>query len=201
MRIISIHNGNVDPDIVKYQKLVFDYLGLDLIQVETKLQHPDALNAITLDPFEQLAIFDIDCIPLTKKAFTTGQRKTGKFSNTLYGCAQQANHIPGSKIYVSPFFMMFHKDTFAAMEHPYFNASEKGDVGYEVTLDAEQNGVNIEMLWPTEVEEPKWNLGLASTFGPGTTYQTGIYHAFQSRMGNSEMFVNKCKEVLDGKYK
>ncbi|MES2829678.1 MAG: hypothetical protein V4687_16065 [Bacteroidota bacterium] len=193
--IVSFHNGNLHPDIVRYQKRVFDHFLLPLLQIETKLSHPEAIDDfLNTKQWESIIIFDIDCIPLNKEApfLAMTKAKQGK----IYGAAQQANHIPESGVYASPAFISFSKDTWKKMNYPSFLHSEFGDVGHELTLYAPLHNVEVELIWPTHVEVPRWNLGKESTFGLGTTYQTGIFHAFESRMGNNDIFVNKCKEVL-----
>jgi hypothetical protein len=54
-------------------------------------------------------------------------------------------------------------------------------------------------MWPSSVEEEKWILKDDQKFGRGTTYGDRVYHAFESRMGNVSLFVNKCKEILGEK--
>lgn len=196
-RIVSFHNGNLHPDIVKYQKKVFDHFKLPLEQIETRLHHPDAIDYfLNNDDWENVIIFDIDCIPLNKEAafLAMAKAKEGK----LYGAAQQANHIPESGIYASPAFISFNSVTWDKMNNPSFQPTEFGDVGYQMTANAIMYDVDMELIWPTHVEVPRWDLGKESCFGLGTTYQTGIFHAFESRMGNNDIFVNKCKEVLNG---
>lgn len=196
--IVSFHNGNLHPDIVRYQKRVFDYFRLPLLQVETNLKHPDAIDHwLNNNEWENVTIFDIDCIPLEPEAilFAYMHAKNGM----IYGAAQQANHISDSGIYASPAFITFSRETWEKMNKPSFRATEFGDVGHELTMYAPIHNVQVELIWPAHVEVPKWVLGKSSQFGLGTTYQNGIFHAFESRMGNNDIFVNKCKEVLGEK--
>lgn len=46
------------------------------------------------------------------------------------------------------------------------------------------------------VETPMWDLDDGIKFGYGTTYNN-IYHSFESRFNNVDMFINKCNEVLN----
>ena len=193
--IVSFHNRNLHPDIIKYQEKVFDFFEFPLIQIETKLSHPEAIDYfLNNKQWQNIVIFDIDCIPLNKEAILLAMAKAKE--GNIYGAAQQANHILESGIYASPAFISFSRETWVKMNKPSFLHSEFGDVGHEMTLFATLHNVEVELIWPTHVEVPRWNLGKESTFGLGTTYQTGIFHAFESRMGNNDIFVNKCKEVL-----
>jgi hypothetical protein len=188
---ISFHNGNLDPRIARHQMAVFNKFSIDLHQIETVLQHGEAIdNFLQTSPFETIYIWDIDCIP-TVKALPTSHAD-------LFGCAQQANHIDGKPMYVSPFFMRIKASEWRACGQPSFMPNEFNDVAGRVTRAFELNERPIEMLFPVNCEVPKWDLGTNSTFGLGTTYQGGIYHAFESRMNNTDMFINKCKQVLNG---
>lgn len=202
MKIVSFHNGNLNPDIIKYQRLVFEHFGYQVEQVETGLPHGEAIDEYLKKPFDKIAIFDIDCIPLNND----WHRRA--FDGKVYAAAQQANHIKGTGVYASPAFMCFDTFIYNALKHPSFKAHAKGDVGSMVTIQLEKLGKHPDLLWPIHVKVPKWDLGVNSCFGLGTTYGTRlikerihkpeVYHAFESRMGNGQMFIDKCKEVLSG---
>lgn len=190
---ISFHNGNLNPDIAIFQKKVFEKFDIDLVQIETKLQHDEAIDHwLTNNHFDTIAIFDVDCIPLT------GIDEGIKYAllDHVYGAAQQANHIRNSPIYASPAFICFSRETYEKIGRPSFKANTKGDVGIDITLSAKEYNVPIKLLWPIHVQVPKWDLGKDSCFGLGTNYENRIYHAFESRMGNGKMFIEKCKEIL-----
>ena len=194
---ISFHNGNLNPDISIYQKKVFDKLGIELTQIETDLQHGQAIDHwLKNNDWNTVTVFDIDCIPLNGESVKIAIDKA--VCGILYGAAQQAGHIEGSWVYVSPAFMSFSKVTYDSLARPSFVATKKGDVGAEMTHEAFVK-CGYELIWPTHVEAPKWALGSSSQFGLGTTYQTGVYHAFESRMGNGKMFIEKCKKVLNAR--
>ena len=52
-------------------------------------------------------------------------------------------------------------------------------------------------MYPSSVEVPMWDLEDGVKFGYGTTYENNIYHSFESRFHNINMFTNKCDEVLN----
>ncbi len=169
---------------------------MPLLQIETTLQHPDAIDDWLLhNDWDRVAIFDIDCIPIIRLTEFFDSKFCVGSKDIIWGAAQQANHIKGSEIYASPAFIVFTKIVYKKLLYPSFNPSDKGDVGYLITERASHN-VDVELIWPTHVEIPKWDLGLNSCFGHGTTYDNKVYHAFESRMGNDKIFVKKCKEVL-----
>lgn len=166
---------------------------MDLLQIETKLQHGQAIDDwLFHSDYATVAIFDIDCIALGQITEALAYANL----NNIYGAAQQANHIKGSGIYASPAFIVFSKETYDALGCPSFMHTDHGDVGSEITYIAEKNNIPVKLIWPTHVQVPKWDLGKESCFGYGTTYEDKVYHAFEARMGNDKIFVRKCKEVL-----
>ena len=166
---------------------------MPLLQIETQLQHGEAIDDwLQNNEWDTVAIFDIDCIPLA----TIEEAIKYALLDHIYGAAQHANHIRNSIIYASPAFIVLSKETYEKLYKPSFKATNKGDVGAEITIHAHRFGVPVKLIWPTHVENPKWDLGRESCFGHGTTYDNKIYHAFESRMGNDKIFVRKCKEVL-----
>ena len=57
--------------------------------------------------------------------------------------------------------------------------------------------IQIKYLYPSHVERPDFVLEENIKFGMGTTYEGGIYHAFESRFTkNDYFFINKCLEIL-----
>lgn len=196
MKAISFYNSNINPLVVEYQKKVFNHLGLDIEQIRHSMTHGEAIDYwLSIMEWDKVAIFDIDCIPLHK--FTL-RHAEAQVEGNIFGAAQKANHIPKSEIYVSPAFICLSKDIYSKCGFPTFKDGNGFDVGGFVSHVATQTGVNLSLLWPTHVEEPKWDLGNNSTFGYGTTYQGMVYHAFESRMNHesTSRFIQKCKEVI-----
>lgn len=197
MKCISFYNGNINPEIVRYQKLVFDHLGIDIIQYKYQDDHSHGFAIdwwLKNHEWEDIAIFDIDCIPLSK--VTLNHAKV-QIEDCLFGAAQKANHIPGSKIYASPAFICFSKKVYNKLGQPTFIDGNGFDVGAFVSHCARQSNVTVSLLWPTRVEVEKWELDGVTKFGLGTTYQGMVYHAFESRFNETtNRFIEKCKEVI-----
>lgn len=144
-----------------------------------------------------ITIFDIDCIPLKSEVLIDAFNmcKDGLF---VFGCAQQANHLLDKNIYVSPAFITFSYSLYTKLKMPSFIETDHSDVGGEFTKNCKKNSINIKMLYPTKVEEPRWKLGGQYLFGLGTTYEDLIYHAFEIRKSHSiERFISLCKVVLN----
>jgi hypothetical protein len=151
---------------------------------------------------DKIIFLDIDCIPLCREALTEPFQR-----NSFWGCAQRANHIEnGEHIYASPFALGIMLNTYQHLNQPDFNATNRGDVGEELTYVFEQVHGQLKPLFlqPSHVEaEPPngyWKLKGDAYFGYGTTYSHNdkpyFYHSFESRSGGVKRFEAKCKEVL-----
>jgi len=196
MKAISFYNSNINPLVVEYQKKVFDFFGIEIDQILHSKSHGEAIDEwLQKNEWEVVAIFDIDCIPLDK--FTL-HHAFAQSMDHIFGAAQKANHIKGSSVYISPAFIVLSKDNYVKCGMPTFKDGNGFDVGAFVSHVANESGIKLSMLWPTEVEEPKWELTASTMFGYGTTYQGLVYHAFESRFNHdsTSRFIAKCKEVI-----
>jgi len=198
---LSAYMGMPDS-VTEAQNAVFRKFGVSLVHRRFELSggSPAGSLAKAIDDMIQefrdedvIAIFDVDCIPLSEDAIP--RLVSGAMDGALCGAAQQANHLPNPKVYVSHACMAFSTDSFRAMGWPSFAPRPGLDVGAFVTEAAEKTGIPVLLLWPTDVEVPKWDLGSGHRFGLGTTYNGKFYHSFQSRNDRSR-FLRKCEEVL-----
>lgn len=185
---ISIHSSTVPPEVSEYQKKVFEHFGLEIVQVKSELPHGEAINEwLNNNEFTRVYVWDADAIPTTSELPADAKKLTG--------IAQQAHHIEGAPIYIGVAYITFTKKMWEKWGRPTFAAGAGSDTGGYVTI-ASGGFEKAASLWPTHVVTPKWDLGPGSCFGLGTTYQGGIYHAFELRMGNERMFIEKCREIL-----
>lgn len=200
-KIFSFYNSKVPAVVPLYQKAVFNHLGFTIHHfVDEQITHGNFLNHIcrTVTDTDYLIFFDVDCIPTNKdwlhKLIADIQK-----SQTIAGAAQTANHLrEGKNLYVSPFFFGISTTYLKELGYPDMNETDDMDVGQNLTEHVIKNGGNIQYWWPTHMEEEQWNLYHPehSKFGPGTTYNNLIYHAFLSRFDTSGRFVKKCKTIL-----
>jgi glycosyltransferase involved in cell wall biosynthesis len=187
---ITFYNSGIDPQVLAHQKAVFEHFGIEITQVLTELPHGEAIDHwLNNNEFSRIHIWDVDAIPTTSEIPTDPKK--------LCGIAQQAHHIEGKPIYVGVAYITFTETMWKKWGKPSFAPTETNDTGGEVTLAA-GGFEKCKSIWPLHVVQPKWDLGENSTFGLGTTYQGGIYHAFEVRLNNGQMFIEKCKEVLGG---
>lgn len=199
---ITFFAENIDPRIPEMQKKVFEALGLEIHQIKPGKWngHGGAIDEYiqTLDPINQnevIVLWDIDCIPLNPDI--VNQAIAFADAGGIMGIAQKASHIPNSIIYAGPAFLAFSMKTWRALGKPTFACTERSDCAGELTHKAREQGIEVRLLYPTHSEKPEWQLDGPIMFGKGTTFgKNDIYHAFYSRKGNEDMFLNKCQEVL-----
>lgn len=151
---------------------------------------------------EEYTIFlDIDCIPLSPVSFTHFfDSRWPITSGSLMGAAQRASHIRNNNhIYVGPFCMAFKNSVYRELGSPSFMESYRGDVGEEITYRWQEKNHPVVYIYPSDVEQPLWDLIPGVQFGIGTTYENLFYHAFCIRAGGEPQirFTRKCQEVVD----
>ncbi len=197
-RIITFHNGNLNPDLLIHQKKVFDKFGIPLEQIQTSLPHPEAIDHfLKTEEWDTVVLFDADCIPLNADIVSKAIEEV-KHNHKVFGASQKASHIPNSRIYLSPCFMAITKKTFDHIGSPSFKATDRGDVAEEITYACRAKAIMVSLLYPTHVEVPLWQLTEERKFGYGTTYGDMVYHAFESNAnhGSTTRFIIKCKKIL-----
>lgn len=206
MRIISFYHNNIPQEIVQAQKSVFDHFELQIEQIETYLTHGAAIDKwLQENEWEEVAIFDIDCIPLDIMFMGFVKLALQLKQKDIIGCFQRANHIPNSSVYLGPFFCCFTKELWEQTARATFVDIPSYDVGGFFSNKAMSIAKNLIGFMPIEVEVPKWDLMNYIKFGNGTTYGLMthglIYHAFEIRYNEDSQlrFLNKCKEVINEK--
>lgn len=202
VKIFTFYKSNINPDIPKYQKMVFDKFGISINQIlDDKLSHAEFLNKITrtVKDTDYLVFFDIDCIPTNRKWILNLFEDIIVHGYEFIGAAQTANHLVNAQnLYISPFFCCISSKLLKQLNYPDSNNTESIDVWQNITDKSIEQNIRIKYWWPTSIEEEKWYLHhpIHNKFGLGTTYNDCIYHAFYSRTDNSDRFLNKCKEIL-----
>lgn len=202
IKVVTFYQNNIPKKVVHYQKKVLVKFNVPLEQVLVNVPHSHAIdNYIKSTPFDYLILLDIDAIPL-KAAFVEEIVKIIN-SDTLFGIAQQSNHIePQNHPYAGPACLGLSKELYSALGRPSFRETSRSDCAEELTWLAEEKGFKVHLLWPSHVVKAKWPLGDNYVFGVGTTYDDLIFHTFE--MGkypirNSRLFIQQCKSVLGEK--
>jgi hypothetical protein len=205
MLTYSFHNGNLVPELVKHQQLVFDLFNWQLSQIDTTDTHFEALDR-AMQTFvwnakkdDVICFFDIDCIPLHNfQDLIESVCKSGK----ILANVQRSSHIPGSKDFAAPSFFAISKETYLKLGQPSFAPNENSDVGENLTRIAKEKGIVIDLFYPIGCEKELWGLDSGQLYGYGTTFgkfgNEFTYHAFESnaKHNSSLRFIDKCKSVL-----
>lgn len=211
-RVISVYGGDIDDEILYYQRLAFAHAQIPLEQIKFdpqggRFSHGQALNE-TLDSlkFEEVAIFDVDafCISPTflQRVLTLAR------NGFVVGAAQNSNHLKGSEFdYIGPCFISFSKNTWV---------KNKGEYGFIEVINRETNeGIMdvgeyfyhqcynnsghefVKLIYPSSVNEPKWCYNKAGCrFGVGTWFDGVVYHQFECRLNGGEGFINEVKKLI-----
>jgi hypothetical protein len=129
MITVSFHNGNVSGDLVRAQKAVFDHFGYtDHLQIHTNLSHGEAIDEwLNTRHWDEVAIFDIDCIPLNPVILVEAEEKAKE--GRLFGIEQSANHLSNER-YVGAPFICFGRSLWASIGKPSFKETKTEDVTF-----------------------------------------------------------------------
>jgi len=200
------YSFNIESDVTKAQKDVFDYFNLTLNQQFEEIPHGHWLGKtcnyiIDNVDFDVAVFFGLDCVPITNKLYEHLLSKVDK--NTICGIEQtcEANKSNGH-IYAGPACLAIPKTVMQKvlnhMDRLCFIEDEYSDVAQRFTYDCEMSSVNINFLKVTSCNDPKWRIGRTNTFfGVGTTYDNVIYHHFligREPWRRSD-FIKKCNTI------
>lgn len=208
--------------VMEWQQKVFTHFDLPINYVYNDFRYADF--GMALDNFTKATEgmvdywvhFDIDAIPLRQDVLQEIYDKI-KDHRTLYGCASQSNHIfvNGTKqhAYCNSSTFALSTKFYKKLGSPSFRHTNRGDVAEELTWRAQELGYALDIVYPSsslgltdaeakefQIATPFSDLDNGFKFGMGTTYSDSIYHATMQIVPRStEKFVEKCKEVIDGK--
>jgi hypothetical protein len=208
----------LNPDIVKYQKKVFDFFNIDLEQVEFSISHAHAMECY-MDKntdWDLISIFDVDCVPY-EADFLDKAIKNIEDENSIYGNAQASNvfdvNLYKSPPFIAPSFLNFTKKVWENSKCKSFQfqhyPNPKGhiveaDVAEVFTRENEKQGVNIRYSYPTRCyTDTTWKYDGSFghpkfAYGNATEFESGTYHNFQIRVQDkSELFIPYCKKILN----
>ena len=197
----TFYKSNISPYLLFYQKQVFKMLGIELHQIcDNDITHGDFMTRTLRDvDADYFVIFDIDCIPLKPEAIIKVLSQV-KDNKTLAGCAQTASHFnDGKNVYIGPCFFAISKALYLDLAAPDLNRNEELEVdpGGVLTKLAKEKGYALKYWYPTDIEEEKWKLYPDGMFGIGTTYESLVYHLFESRYDqNIVKFIKKSKQTI-----
>ena len=72
-KIVSFYREDLNPEVIKSQKKVFDFLGIELEQVGFSDLHSDAINRYLSEnnEYDLITLFDVDCIVISCGAISS----------------------------------------------------------------------------------------------------------------------------------
>jgi hypothetical protein len=204
----SVHSDDLNPEIPKYQKLVFEKFNLEIFQSVFKTvednyrQHGRQIDhVLRTTKYDYYVIFDVDCVPLNVNFYKRLVDNIQK--DILCGAIGCANHIDQNRLYVHPCFMGFSRNLYERCGSPDFEHSNipphYGDTGQLFS-----DKCDLKYYWNvTSNDDDKWDLKPLNTkFGHGTIYENEIYHRFQiAEPIQQQYFIDKCKSILHNSIK
>jgi len=127
---------------------------------------------------------------------------------TIAGQIWQSNHKKGPNgmiphPYISQAFIWFSTKLYNELGRPTCDDKiERSDTAEEITYSAKQKGYFIAGCYPSNSIVQNTDLDNGCRYGLGNTYGPDLmYHVSQQDNPRStELFVEKCKEVLNGKF-
>ena len=224
--IITLHGRNTrPPKVLEYHKKVMvDYFHLPVNYVVCPFPHVShgfCMNQIISSTIDDLSLkpdyyffIDSDCIILQENVFNMFYDLV-KNKVTVAGQAWQSNHKKGPNggiphAYASQAFLWFARDLYNKLGRPDCDhwseaAGEEfgGDTAERITYAAKRRGYNVSLFYPSHVFEEGYDLDNGCKYGLGNAYGDNLmYHVSrQDDPRSQDLFVNKCQDVLDGKFK
>lgn len=201
----TLYWSNTSPDQVAAHKSVVDHFELPVNYYDANVGHGAWMDWVCYESQSDIiGFFDADCVPLDKDKVLECVKYV-QVNKTFLGIAQVSNHIPPkTHIYAAPAFFLIHKECWKNLNTSFVETA-RGDVCEELCYVAESKGIKYRCLFPSTFErepvEGLWPLGNYGYYGVGTTFENTVYHLYQGRMGtNSQLFVERCKEIVDGQF-
>lgn len=186
------------PEVLTYQKKVFDKLKLPLTQITGNFNHGQFLEHILKTSTDNFVVFfDADCIPLVSNFYDIIYAELSR-EKCIFGIEQTAN--PRFHVYAGPACLALPVQIYKDFNYPCLNQTHRSDVAEELTWHCEEKQIPVKYFKVSNIEQPKWRLGYDKQFGIGTTYSYNdtdvLYHQFEIRL-NTQNFLNKCIQILN----
>ena len=198
--VVSFYMDNIRRGVVAAQRrLLARFLpdGVAVRQIRTGLKHAAAIDAFLAETrFRNVIVLDIDCVPVADGAIE--RLIDGAVAGKLIGTVACANHLAnGRHVFIGPYGMALSRDLWERLGRPPCAATERGDVAEEFTYAAEAKGLPVEPLWPVASDDTIWELPNGIRYGHGTTYEGGLWHAFEIRHRDHQAaFIRRCEAFL-----
>lgn len=198
----SFYRSNISADMLASQRAVFDHLGIPLEQhLDDSLTHAKwAERMLSGEGAEVVVLVDIDAFPLRRDAYEELCSKAQ--DGALVGLAQVANHKDPTRLYAGPMFLALRRDLYRDFGSPELERGDRVDVAQVLTDRAEEHGVQVELIYPSCVIQPRWALHDKGVFGIGTFYgEMEFFHLFESRKRKAnQLFQAVARDCCLGRF-
>lgn len=200
-KVVSFYHNNLNPEVVRLQKEVFDKLNIIVEQVPFLGTHGRAIkDYLESNTWDSITIFDVDCVPLNSNVIEVAVNVID--NDTIYGNAQVSNSTP----YIAPSFLSFTRNLWETSTHKSFEGgfyeNVEADCGEIFIKENQKRGKKIVLNYPTKVSNPKWKyvgneIYPSFEYGNGTFFENSTYHNFQIRFQETqEQFINFITNFL-----
>ena len=190
-KIVSFYREDLNPEVIKIQKKVFDFLGIELEQVGFSDLHSDAINRYLSEnnEYDLITLFDVDCIPLSKTVIDRVRVIVN--DNVIYGNAQITH--PFTLPYAAPSFLSFTKNLYETSPEKSFTQRDyprvggiRADVAEVFVKENILRGKKMILSYPTHSQIYKWgyvgdSIHKPFKYGNGTIFDNDTYHRFEIR--------------------
>lgn len=217
--IVTIFGDNRNPEVTQWHKVVMaDHFGLPVNYVKCPFparSHGYFMNSVLAQTIDKEGAPDYylfienDAIFLRKDAISLIYEIV-RNKITIFGQAWESRHKVGPNghyehPYAGPATLCFSREMYNALGRPDMDHwIARSDTAEEMTYQAKFKGYIVSLIYPSHSIEANTPLdngcsqGFSNTYGPLPGW---FYHCSQA--GNPkhvEVFVGKCKEVLDGNF-
>jgi hypothetical protein len=190
-KIVSFYREDLNPEVIKSQKKVFDFLGIELEQVGFSDLHSDAINRYLSEnnEYDLITLFDVDCIPLSKKVID--KVKLTVNDDVIYGNAQITH--PFTLPFAAPSFLSFTKNLYETSPEKSFTQRDypevggiRADVGEVFVKENILRGKKMILSYPIHCQVKRWSyvgdsIHKPFKYGNGTIFDNQTYHRFEIR--------------------
>lgn len=216
--IIVLYGANRSNEVLNWQrKVMVGHFGLTVNYIECPfpgVSHGFCMNYIIKDTIDlpdapdYYLFIDNDAIFL-KDGCLDLLYDFVKNKMTVAGHSWQSNHKKGPNgliphAYASQATLIFSKQLYNALGRPDMDHwIERSDTAEELTYRAKEMGYIVVLIYPSHSVDANTDLDNGCRFGLGNTYGPNLmYHVSQQGDPRSAgLFIQKAKDVLDGKFK
>lgn len=218
--IFTIFGGNRNPEVLEYQKKVFQHFGYPVNYFWAEFpgsNHGQLIEYLvknTLQNIDYFIFVDSDCIPLRKDFLDITIDKI-KDCQTLFGICHQANHLKFKHPFVGAPYIAFSKKLYVDLGMPNLSdTNPHGDMVEMFTYSCQEGGKQVCFIYPSSFTKlnqeemdktgnpENWKINISAedtiNYGLGTQFGNFAFHAYMADVPrSSELFIEKCQEILN----